>query len=76
MPWPETSQTSRFKCSSLNGVTNPKSPPILCAGGRKCRHANLPVDGFWGHALLYSCRQYKVCSILFLMRFEPRVCDA
>src|ERR1700722_2475177 len=35
-----------------------------------------PVDGFWGHALLYSCRQYKVLLNLFLMRFEPRVCDA
>src|SRR3984957_15153607 len=35
-----------------------------------------PVDGFWGHALLYSGRQHKVLLNLFLMRFEPRVCDA
>src|SRR6266550_1530449 len=29
MPCPETSQTSRFRCSSLNGATKPKSPATL-----------------------------------------------
>jgi hypothetical protein len=32
MPWPETSPNKRFRCSSPNGQTIPKSPPTARAG--------------------------------------------